>query len=140
MNIGISSYLLDKQSGEADVQDAAIPVRRARSRRAIFLAWLRNIHLYVGLWGAALGLLFGVTGILLNHRSIMEIPAQKTVQKTVQMALPERVFSSAQEMSVWLQQELQFKPIAPPLIRFEPAKKSSGRNMNYNSRNAGQSV
>ncbi len=42
---------------------------RRRSKRAIFLTWLRKIHLYVGLWGAVFGLLFGATGLILNHRA-----------------------------------------------------------------------
>lgn len=81
---------------------------RQRSRRAIFLTWLRKIHLYVGLWGAVLGLLFGVTGILLNHRAIMKIPVEKTVQRTVQLTLQERSFTSPEEMAAWLKTELQF--------------------------------
>lgn len=96
--------------------------RRGKSRRAIFLTWLRKIHLYVGLWGALLGMLFGVTGFLLNHRAIMKIPVTYTAQKTVQVALPQKDFSSAQELSTWLQREMQFKPVAPPVIKTEPAK------------------
>ncbi|MBI1892357.1 MAG: PepSY-associated TM helix domain-containing protein [Burkholderiales bacterium] len=94
-----------------------------RSRRASFLAWLRKIHLYVGLWGAGLGLLFGLTGILLNHRAIMKIPVEKTAQKTVQIQLPDRIFSSPQDMAIWLQKELKFTPVSPPQIKSQPAKK-----------------
>jgi hypothetical protein len=28
--------------------------KRSRSRRAVYLSWLRKTHLYVGLWGALL--------------------------------------------------------------------------------------
>ena len=73
--------------------------KRSRSRRAVFLTWLRNTHLYVGLWGALLGLLFGATGILLNHRSIMKIPVEKTVQKTAQLPLPVFTLTSPQQMA-----------------------------------------
>ena len=97
-------------------------VPRKRNRRAVFLTWLRKTHLYVGLWGAVLGLLFGLTGILLNHRAIMKIPVEKTVQKTVQLSLPERDFSSAEEMSAWLQESLNFAPAAPPVIKSQPAR------------------
>src|SRR4051812_47553362 len=45
-----------------------------KSRRGIFLKWLRKTHGWIGLWVAALGLLFGVTGFLQNHRAIMKIP------------------------------------------------------------------
>jgi len=96
--------------------------RRKRSRRAVFLTWLRLTHLYVGLWGAALGLVFGVTGILLNHRSVMKIPVELTTQKSAQLPLPARAFTSPEEMSVWLQTELKF-PTAPAVkAKAQPAK------------------
>ncbi len=87
------------------------PRTKRRSRSATFLIWLRRIHLYVGLWGAALGFLFGATGILMNHRAILKIPIEKVVQKSAQLPLPadaaER-FKSPEDMSRWLQAELQF--------------------------------
>ena len=101
---------------------AAGPAVRKRSRRAVFLTWLRKTHLYVGLWGAVLGLLFGVTGFLLNHRAIMKIPVEKTVQKTVHVTLPERGFSRPDELSAWLQQELNFIPASPAIVKTQPAK------------------
>jgi uncharacterized protein len=96
--------------------------KRKRSRRSILLTWLRQTHLYVGLWGAVLGLLFGATGILLNHRAVMKIPVEKTIQKTTQLALPAEAFSSPQQMASWLQQQLKFSPAQPPLIKTQPAR------------------
>lgn len=95
---------------------------RRRSRRAIFLTWLRKIHLYVGLWGAVLGLLFGVTGILLNHRAIMKIPVEKTVQRTAQLALDGKTFSSPEEMAAWLRAELQFASAQAVQVKRQPAQ------------------
>lgn len=122
MNIGISSRTADSGNHQIAVRSTSVDARRTRSRRAIFLTWLRKIHLYVGLWGAALGLMFGVTGILLNHRAIMKIPVKYTVQKAVQIPLPETAFTSAQELAAWLQTELKFKAIAPPIIKIQPTK------------------
>ena len=51
------------------VGDAELNARKQRSRRATFVKWLRKVHGWVGLWGAVLGLLFGTTGFLLNHRA-----------------------------------------------------------------------
>ncbi|MEO6352294.1 MAG: PepSY-associated TM helix domain-containing protein [Burkholderiaceae bacterium] len=96
---------------------------RSRSRRAVYLSWLRKTHLYVGLWGAVLGLLFGATGILLNHRSIMEIPVQKIVRKTAQLPLPAQALSSPQQMSAWLQKELGFTSKQVTQIKSLPAQK-----------------
>ncbi|MFC7513408.1 PepSY-associated TM helix domain-containing protein [Herbaspirillum sp. GCM10030257] len=95
---------------------------RGRSRRALFLRWLRQIHLYVGLWGAALGLLFGATGLLLNHRAILKIPVEKTSVRTLQLRAPEQGFSSPASMSEWVQKELQFTPIAPPIVRSQASQ------------------
>lgn len=95
---------------------------RLRSRRAIALTWLRKTHLYLGLWGAALGLLFGATGILLNHRAIMKIPVEKAILTTAQLALPGLPLTSPQEMAAWLQQELQFRPEQVTQVKLQPAK------------------
>ena len=106
-------------TGEAILAD---PIRRRRSRRAVFLTWVRKIHLYVGLWGAIVGLLFGVTGILLNHRAIMKIPLEKAVQKTVHLALPERQPATPEALSAWLQGELKFAPEQVVQIKTQAAK------------------
>ena len=96
---------------------------RQHRRAATITRWLRKTHLYVGLWGAVLGLLFGATGILLNHRSILKIPIEKTVQKTALMALPERAFNDETEMAAWLMTELKFTPTAAPRIKANAGKK-----------------
>lgn len=122
MSAGVYPRTVDQPSDKGGAQDVSIPARRRKSRRAVFLTWLRNIHLYVGLWGAVLGLVFGATGILLNHRAIMKIPVKYTDQKTIQIPLPKNTFSSPEKLSAWLQQELDFNPIAPPVIKVQSAK------------------
>lgn len=57
------------------------------SRRFNLLKWLRRTHAWVGLWGAVLGLIFGATGILLNHRSAMKIDAGKNAETQLQITL-----------------------------------------------------
>jgi uncharacterized protein len=100
---------------------ATPPRRRSRSRKATFLIWLRRIHLYVGLWGAVLGLLFGATGILLNHRAVLKIPVEKTVLRSVQIALPAgRAFDSPDAMARWLEAELRFDALQTR-VKAEPA-------------------
>ncbi|RZI41993.1 peptidase [Herbaspirillum sp. HC18] len=107
----------------ATEESLAQPVSsRKRSRRAVFLTWLRKTHLYVGLWGAALGLMFGITGILLNHRAIMKIPVEKKVEKTVQVSLPEQSFDTPAEMSEWLKTELNFEPAGPAIVKTQKAR------------------
>lgn len=104
---------------------APTPTQRAHRRSVLFMRWLRKIHLWVGLWGAALGFLFGATGILMNHRAILKIPVEKVVQKSAQLPLPDpaqRSFASPQEMAQWLQQELKFEGLNVR-IKAEPARK-----------------
>ncbi|MBI1906784.1 MAG: PepSY-associated TM helix domain-containing protein [Rhodocyclales bacterium] len=105
----MSAVLEGVAGAEADRQVSA---RRAHRRSVLFLRWLRKIHLWVGLWGAALGLLFGATGILLNHRAILKIPIDKTVQTSAVLPVPgdasER-FRSIDDMTAWLQAELKFE-------------------------------
>lgn len=87
---------------------AHVTSRRRQSwfSRTKFLSWLRKFHIWVGLWGAMLGLLFGLSGILLNHRAIMKIPAAKMQESNVQLVIPNPVPDSAKEMADWLQQRL----------------------------------
>ena len=43
------------------------------SSRTSIVAWLRKAHGWIGLWGATLGLLFGTSGIWLNHRAVLAL-------------------------------------------------------------------
>ncbi len=70
------------------------------------MQWLRRTHGWIGLWGATLGLLFGLSGIWLNHRTILKLPmAQQRV--STQIALPEPAPADAAALAVWLQTALQ---------------------------------
>ncbi|HZN86933.1 MAG TPA: PepSY-associated TM helix domain-containing protein [Burkholderiales bacterium] len=101
------------------------PSARSARRSVAFLRWLRRIHLYVGLWGAALGLLFGITGVLMNHRAVLKIPLEKAVQGTAQLPLPDGQppFENAEAMGRWLQAELHFANAQSERIRTEPPRR-----------------
>lgn len=58
-------------------------------RKATFLRFLRKAHAWVGLSGATLSLLFGITGFLLNHRGVMKIEAGQIVERKVTVEFPE---------------------------------------------------
>ncbi|MBK8789307.1 MAG: PepSY-associated TM helix domain-containing protein [Holophagaceae bacterium] len=53
------------------------------SRKTVFLRLLRKVHAWVGLGGAVFGLLFGLTGFLLNHRGVMKIEAGQIQERKV---------------------------------------------------------
>jgi hypothetical protein len=93
----------------------------APSRRAIAVKWLRKMHGWIGLWGAVLGLLFGSTGILLNHRAILKIPAAQVQESTVQLPLPNPAPADPQALAAWLKNSLKLEP-DPARVKAEPAR------------------
>ncbi|WP_426116599.1 PepSY-associated TM helix domain-containing protein [Massilia sp. PWRC2] len=88
-------------------------------RKAAVLKWLRKTHGWIGLWGAALGLLFGTSGILLNHRALLKIPAAQSEESTVQLPLPVPAPRDAEAMAQWLKQSLS---IAAPATKVKQDK------------------
>jgi len=92
-----------------------------RWHRPKIMKWLRRTHAWLGLWGAVLGLLFGVTGILLNHRAVLKIPAAKNAEMQLQVPLADPLPADATALGAFLQRELKLdKSATRP--RIEPAK------------------
>ncbi len=73
-----------------------IPIRHAhvqgrlssKPRAARILRWIRKLHAWIGLSGAAFGLLFGLTGFLLNHRGMLKIEAGQIQERKIAVELP----------------------------------------------------
>jgi hypothetical protein len=101
---------------------AAPSARRPKSsRRITFIKWLRKVHGWIGLWGATLGLLFGTTGFLLNHRGgPLRISTGEPVVSTVQVPLPQPAPETPRELAKWLKQELKLAG-KPGRVQKEPA-------------------
>lgn len=93
----------------------------APSRTAVAIHWLRRMHVWIGLWGALLGLLFGGTGILLNHRDVLPIPAAQVQETTVQVPLPAPAPRTPQAMADWLRRSLRLGP-DPVRVQAEAAR------------------
>ena len=91
----------------------------ARWHRPAVLKWLRRTHAWLGMWGAVLGLLFGTTGLLLNHRATMKIPGPAYDNTQWQLRLVQQP-PSIDALALQLQQELGMaKP--PYQKKTEPA-------------------
>jgi hypothetical protein len=109
------------------------PARKPKSaRRVTFIKWLRKVHGWIGLWGAALGLLFGTTGFLLNHRGgPLRVSTGEPVVSTVQVPLPQPAPETPRELAKWLKQELKLQG-KPGRMQNEPAHKVAwgDRSMN----------
>jgi hypothetical protein len=112
-------------NGVGDAGTAPRPLYRAflpaRLSRGAFLKWLRRTHAWFGLWGALLGIFFGVTGILANHRAVMKIPAAQREQTVIQLTLPQPPPASPEAFAAWLQQELGLKK-PPTRVKAEPPR------------------
>jgi uncharacterized protein len=85
------------------------------TQRANTIRLLRKIHGWLGLWGALLGLLFGVSGFLLNHRSVMKIPAVKMEESEIQLAVPAPAPHNNKEFTRFIQNTLNVHqdPVKP---------------------------
>ncbi len=89
-------------------------------KRGRFLVWLRRTHAWMGLWGAAMGLLFGVSGILLNHRSEMKLPLAKYEEARQVLTPPAASVGTPEALEAWLRTEFKL-PDAKSRIQKKPA-------------------
>ena len=110
------------EQNAAQILTHVTPGPTVRRRSARFLKTLRKVHLYVGLWGALLGLLFGATGILLNHRTLLKFPLATPQQVIAQMPLADRSFATPEQLSDWLRAELKLNPQTMVRINALPAR------------------
>ncbi len=76
-------------------------------KRGRFLVWLRRMHAWMGLWGAALGLLFGISGILLNHRNEMKIPLAAQQETRHTLTPPSESLESPEALESWLRENFK---------------------------------
>ncbi|WP_109479003.1 PepSY-associated TM helix domain-containing protein [Paraburkholderia sp. C35] len=110
-----------KSASVQQLDAGELAARRQRSRRATFIKWLRKVHGWVGLWGAVRGMLFGVTGFLLNHRAgPLKVSSGEPQVEQLQIALPQKGVKSPGEMAHWLKNELHVDG-KPGRARREPA-------------------
>jgi hypothetical protein len=86
----------------------------------VLTQWLRRTHGWFGLWGATLGLLFGFSGIWLNHRAVLKLPLA-VERQNAQIALPDPPPASPDAMVAWLRDALKIEE-APSSVRVEKAR------------------
>ena len=110
-----------QRRGHGDSRLHASEPPESKISRALFIKWLRKTHGWIGLWGAVLGLLFGGTGILLNHRSLLKIPLAQSQEESVQVPLPSPAPADAKAMAAWLRQSLALQS-EPSRVKSEPPR------------------
>lgn len=117
----VSQPLSSAEKTKPSKADAVLQPK-VRKRSVKFLIALRKVHLYVGLWGALLGLLFGATGILLNHRALLKFPLASPQQLVAQMPLADQSFATPEHLSDWLRSQLKLNPDTLVRITALPAR------------------
>jgi len=88
-----------------NVHNAASP-RRHRVQRIV-----RQVHVWVGAWGALAAILFGVSGFLQNHRAILKLPQGDSTEISKHLLdVPEAARATPDALRDWLR-DAQHVPI-----------------------------
>ena len=103
---------------------------RTQARRGTFIKWLRKAHGWLGLWGAILGMMFGLSGFFQNHRAIMKIDTPAPAVTNIRVQVPESVPQTPEDVSAWLQHEWGLSKPLERVTRMPPQAVSwGGRNV-----------
>ena len=74
--------------------------------------WIRQFHLWIGAWGALAAILYGVTGLVMNHRfgdgAWPQGDANDAGKTTLSIPAEARV--SPEQLSMWLQKSERLDP------------------------------
>ena len=79
---------------------------------------MRQLHLWIGAWGAIAAILFGATGFVQNHRAMMELPqGESTELSKVELEVPDAARATPEALRDWLR-DVQHVPI--DTVRSQP--------------------
>ena len=78
----------------------------ARRRSNATHRWIRQLHLWIGAWGALAAIIYGFTGLVMNHRFGDSPWPQGDSEETGRMTLqiPATARATPEELSLWLRQ------------------------------------
>jgi hypothetical protein len=67
---------------------------------------IRQVHLWIGAWGAIAAILFGATGFVQNHRGVLKLPQGESSEiGKVELPVPDAARVSPDAMRAWLHDE-----------------------------------
>ena len=87
---------------------AAAPARTPRLPQRTY-RWIRQLHLWIGAWGALAAVLYGFTGLVMNHR-FGDTPwpqGDSSEAGRTTLAVPAQARASAEALSLWLRDSQQ---------------------------------
>ena len=76
-------------------------------RSATTYRWVRQFHLWIGAWGALAAILYGITGLVMNHRFGLDAWPQgdnSELGKT-SLVVPAEARATPEQLSLWLRAE-----------------------------------
>lgn len=80
----------------------ATPARRSATRHR----WIRQLHLWIGAWGALAAIVYGCTGLVMNHRFGDSAWPQGDSNEAgrATLAVPVEARATPEQLSLWLKQ------------------------------------
>jgi uncharacterized protein len=73
--------------------------------------FIRQLHLWIGAWGALAAILFGFSGFIQNHRAVLKLPqGDSTELSKVELEVPESARQTPESLRDWLR-DTQHLPI-----------------------------
>jgi hypothetical protein len=76
-------------------------MKRGRTYRVV-----RQLHLWIGAWGAIAAILFGTTGFIQNHRANLKLPqGESTNLSKIEVEVPEAARATPEAMRDWLRDD-----------------------------------
>ncbi len=82
---------------------SALGTANTRPRSARMHRIVRQLHLWIGAWGAIAAILFGVSGFVMNHRAMLKLPQGSSVDLSkIEVPVPEGVHATPEAMRTWL--------------------------------------
>ena len=85
--------------------DNRTPPRRSNTA----YRWVRQLHLWIGAWGALAAILYGLTGLVMNHRFGDGAWPQGDSRDAgrVELAIPAEARTTPEQLSLWLRNHHQ---------------------------------
>lgn len=95
---------------------------------------IRQLHIWIGAWGAIAAVLFGFSGFMQNHRGILKLPqGSATEVSNSEIPVPEEARASPEALRTWLasSQHLQLEMQRGPQGRPRGEGRSEGRGARW---------
>jgi uncharacterized protein len=89
-----------------NVQTATVATRSTLLKRGRAYRLMRQLHLWIGAWGAIAAILFGATGFVQNHRATLKLPqGEATDLSKIELEVPEAVRATPEALRNWLRDD-----------------------------------